>query len=193
MLGDHWNLLLIRQACLGTRRFEDFQHALGIGRNILTTRLNRLVDEGLLHPRRRTRSIRLAPSTGSPRRAATSTRSSRRWLPGANDGSPAPRARPLVLHHTACDHDMHAVVTCSECARRSTFARCARSPARAFTSEPLRPQSTVAARFMARSNTPSASLSTSVSDAPTACRDCLVERGVAKVSRAASSAASLKT
>jgi DNA-binding HxlR family transcriptional regulator len=48
VLGDHWNLLLIRQACLGTRRFDDFQQALGIGRNILATRLNRLVDEGLL-------------------------------------------------------------------------------------------------------------------------------------------------
>ena len=48
VLGDHWNLLLIRQACLGTRRFDDFQEALGIGRNILTTRLNGLVDAGLL-------------------------------------------------------------------------------------------------------------------------------------------------
>ena len=25
VLGDHWNLLIIRQACLGTRRFDDFQ------------------------------------------------------------------------------------------------------------------------------------------------------------------------
>ena len=48
VLGDHWNLLLIREACLGTRRFDDFQEALGIGRNILTRRLNGLVDEGLL-------------------------------------------------------------------------------------------------------------------------------------------------
>ena len=48
VLGDHWNLLLIRQACLGTRRFDDFQTSLGIGRNILTQRLARLVDEGLL-------------------------------------------------------------------------------------------------------------------------------------------------
>ena len=30
VLGDHWNLLLIREACLGTRRFDDFQEALGI-------------------------------------------------------------------------------------------------------------------------------------------------------------------
>src|SRR5829696_9309364 len=48
VLGDHWNLLLIRQACLGTRRFDDFQRALGIGRNILTQRSTRLVHEGLL-------------------------------------------------------------------------------------------------------------------------------------------------
>ena len=46
LLGDGWNLLVIREACLGVRRFEDFQRSLGIGRNILTTRLNRLVDEG---------------------------------------------------------------------------------------------------------------------------------------------------
>ncbi len=32
-----------------------------------------------------------------------------RWLVG-------PEGTPLVLHHTACDHDMHAVVVCSECA-----------------------------------------------------------------------------
>src|SRR4029078_2259980 len=48
VLGDHWNLLLIRQACLGTRRFDDFQSSLGIGRNILSLRLNRLVAEGIL-------------------------------------------------------------------------------------------------------------------------------------------------
>ncbi len=48
LLGDHWNLLIIRQACLGTRRFDDFQAALGTGRNILTIRLKTLVDEGLL-------------------------------------------------------------------------------------------------------------------------------------------------
>ena len=48
MLGDHWNLLLLREACLGTRRFEEFQNELGIGRNILTQRLAGLVEEGLL-------------------------------------------------------------------------------------------------------------------------------------------------
>ena len=43
VLGDHWNLLLIRQACLGTRRFDEFQTALGIGHNAGPP-LNGLVD-----------------------------------------------------------------------------------------------------------------------------------------------------
>jgi DNA-binding HxlR family transcriptional regulator len=48
VLADHWNVLLLRQACFGTRRFEAFQRTLGIGRNMLTLRLQGLVDEGLL-------------------------------------------------------------------------------------------------------------------------------------------------
>src|SRR3954463_16010084 len=47
VLGDHWNVLLVREACLGTRRFDDFQAALGIGRNMLARRMNTLVDEGM--------------------------------------------------------------------------------------------------------------------------------------------------
>ena len=48
VLGDHWNILLIRQACLGIRRYEQFQRTLGIGRNMLTIRLNGLVEHGIL-------------------------------------------------------------------------------------------------------------------------------------------------
>jgi DNA-binding HxlR family transcriptional regulator len=48
VLGDDWILLVIRQACRGTRRFEDFQRQLGIGRSILAAKLNRLVAEGLV-------------------------------------------------------------------------------------------------------------------------------------------------
>jgi HxlR-like helix-turn-helix len=45
---DHADVLILREACLGARRFEEFQRELGTGRNILTARLNSLVDEGLL-------------------------------------------------------------------------------------------------------------------------------------------------
>ena len=48
VVGERWTLLIIRDAFLGLRRFEQFQESLGIARNVLTDRLNRLVEEGIL-------------------------------------------------------------------------------------------------------------------------------------------------
>jgi DNA-binding HxlR family transcriptional regulator len=48
IVGERWTLLIIRDAFLGLRRFEEFQENLGIARNVLTDRLNRLVEEGVL-------------------------------------------------------------------------------------------------------------------------------------------------
>lgn len=47
IVGERWTLLIIRDAFFGIRRFEEFQSSLGIARNVLTDRLNRLVAEGL--------------------------------------------------------------------------------------------------------------------------------------------------
>jgi DNA-binding HxlR family transcriptional regulator len=52
VLGDRWTLLVIRDAFLGVRRFDDFQRDLGVARNVLSDRLQRLVDEDLLERRR---------------------------------------------------------------------------------------------------------------------------------------------
>lgn len=48
LLGDGWSLMIIREAFLGSRRFNDFERRLGIARNILTDRLRKLVEAGLL-------------------------------------------------------------------------------------------------------------------------------------------------
>ena len=47
-IGDWWSLLIIRDAFLGKRRFGEFQKSLGAAKNILTTRLRALVDDGIL-------------------------------------------------------------------------------------------------------------------------------------------------
>ena len=47
IVGERWTLLIVRDAFLGMRRFEEFQEDLGVARNVLTDRLNRLVDEGI--------------------------------------------------------------------------------------------------------------------------------------------------
>jgi DNA-binding HxlR family transcriptional regulator len=47
VLGDWWTLLIVRDAFLGVRRFGDFARDLGIAKNILNNRLQRLVEEGV--------------------------------------------------------------------------------------------------------------------------------------------------
>jgi DNA-binding HxlR family transcriptional regulator len=48
-MGERWSFLILRGALSGVRHFEDFQMSLGIARNILSNRLGRLVDKGILN------------------------------------------------------------------------------------------------------------------------------------------------
>jgi DNA-binding HxlR family transcriptional regulator len=48
VVGERWTLLIIRDVFLGIRRFEDLQRDLGVARNVLQARLERLVEEGIL-------------------------------------------------------------------------------------------------------------------------------------------------
>ncbi|WP_201020739.1 winged helix-turn-helix transcriptional regulator [Stutzerimonas nitrititolerans] len=48
LIGDRWSLLIVRDAFDGMRRFGDFQRSLGMARNILSDRLRKLVDAGIL-------------------------------------------------------------------------------------------------------------------------------------------------
>lgn len=48
LIGDRWTLLILRAALYGVRRFDDFQSELGCPRTVLSGRLKRLVDAGLL-------------------------------------------------------------------------------------------------------------------------------------------------
>lgn len=48
LVGERWTLLIIRDAFLGVRRFGDFADRLGIARNVLQDRLERLVEAGIL-------------------------------------------------------------------------------------------------------------------------------------------------
>lgn len=48
ILGEGWTLMVLREAFLGTRHFNDFERELGIARNILADRLKKLVESGLM-------------------------------------------------------------------------------------------------------------------------------------------------
>jgi DNA-binding HxlR family transcriptional regulator len=47
-VGERWSFLILRGAFNGLHHFEEFQTTLGIARNILSNRLARLVENGIL-------------------------------------------------------------------------------------------------------------------------------------------------
>ena len=113
VVGEWWSLLIVRDAFLGVTRFDDFQARLGISRNILTRRLNHLVDRGILgrvpyqdHPLRS--EYRLTDKGRDLWHVVTAMRM---W----GDQWAAPGGAPVTMKHTACGHLVEAMAVCSHC------------------------------------------------------------------------------
>jgi DNA-binding HxlR family transcriptional regulator len=51
VLGERWTFLVVREAMSGTTRFADFRATLGVAPDVLTSRLNSLVEAGVLERR----------------------------------------------------------------------------------------------------------------------------------------------
>src|SRR4029077_1104873 len=51
VIGERWSLLIVRDVMNGNRRFSGIQASLGIARNVLSARLQRLIDEDILERR----------------------------------------------------------------------------------------------------------------------------------------------
>jgi DNA-binding HxlR family transcriptional regulator len=112
-IGDRWSLLIIRDAFYGVRRFDDFQRDLGVARNILTDRLQKLVAKGVLERRQyEERPPRFEYRLSDRGRdligvVLAMMRWGDRWT-GEGDA-------PVTVTHTKCGHETHAVVSCSQC------------------------------------------------------------------------------
>jgi DNA-binding HxlR family transcriptional regulator len=114
LIGDGWTPMVLREAFYGTTRFDEFERVLGVGRNVLSQRLARLVEEGLLE--------RKAYQQNPPRYDYVVTAKGRELFPilaammAWGDRWLAPSAGPpVLLRHEACGHDTHAEVVCGEC------------------------------------------------------------------------------
>ena len=113
VIGDAWTLLIIRDCFKGYSRFEDFQTQTKASRAILSSRLSRLVAEGILQRR----SYRDHP----PRYEYFLTERGRALLPvlmtlsewaQSQLGAPPPNMKRI---HSHCGHEFEPVVRCSEC------------------------------------------------------------------------------
>lgn len=113
VVGEWWSLLIVRDAMLGVTRFDDFHARLGISRNILTQRLNRLVDNGVL---KRVRYSDRPPRseyrlTAKGRDLWLVVTAMRQW----GDRWASPAGSPVLIRHKSCGQIVSAVPTCSGC------------------------------------------------------------------------------
>jgi DNA-binding HxlR family transcriptional regulator len=114
VIGDRWTMLVLREAFLRVRRFDDFQNSLGIARRVLAARLKLLVAQGVLN--------KVAYETRPPRYEYRLTEKGLGLYPALvalvhwGDEHYAGKKGPPVLHrHLTCGRDFRSVMTCSEC------------------------------------------------------------------------------
>jgi DNA-binding HxlR family transcriptional regulator len=114
ILGDRWTLLVLRNAFLAMRRFDDFQASLGVTRHVLADRLNRLVEAEVLK--------KVPYQDNPPRFEYRLTEKGRdlypvllaltawgdKWL---DEG----RGAPLEYVHKDCGKKFRPTMVCSEC------------------------------------------------------------------------------
>lgn len=114
VVGDRWTLLILRNAFLRTRRFDDFQAQLGVTRHLLANRLAKLVKLGVMSkvpyqerpPRYEYRLTDMGRDWYSVQLALVAWGD--RWLAG-NAGA------PVEFVHKTCGRTFTPTVVCSEC------------------------------------------------------------------------------
>ena len=114
VVGEWWTPLIIRDAFRGTRRFDDFQASLGMARSVLTARLRKLTDHGILD--------RHAYSEHPPRYEYKLTEKGRALFPvivallqWGDTWAPGPDGPPVVFVHDTCGNVTQPVLTCPHC------------------------------------------------------------------------------
>ena len=119
VIGEWWTLLILRDAFLGVTRFDDFASRLGIARNVLTARLDTLVDNDVLirvpYDEARGRfDYRLTDKGRALLPVITAIRQwGDEWILGEKNA-------PVVVEHTTCGEIIKGILTCDHCGEEIT-------------------------------------------------------------------------
>ncbi len=116
VIGERWSLLIVRDVFNGNRRFGEIQTSLGVARNVLSARLQRLVDEDILERRQ---------YQESPARYEyfLTEKGLDLWptlialLNWGDRYSPTPGGPPKIIVHKVCGGRVSDRGTCEECGR----------------------------------------------------------------------------
>ena len=113
VIGDRWSLLILRDVFRGARRFSEIQADLGIAKNLLSDRLSKLVDHGVLervpYQERPVRHEYRLTSKGADLSTALIA------LMGWGDRWYAAGGAPTVLVHDRCGGALEQAVRCPHC------------------------------------------------------------------------------
>lgn len=116
LLGDEWILLALRALFRGPMRFDDLQKQTGAATNILTTRLNRMIEGGLVE--------KVPYQERPPRFNYQLTRAGRGLFPVVlelmrfgDEYLQCEDAKPVRLRHADCGKLSKPGQTCSECGK----------------------------------------------------------------------------
>ncbi|HSX21262.1 MAG TPA: helix-turn-helix domain-containing protein [Gaiellaceae bacterium] len=113
VVGERWTLLILRDVALGLRRFDEIQANLGVARNVLTDRLERLLGAGILERvRYREKPERfeyVLTAMGSELRVPLLA------LLNWGDRHLAPDGPPRLVDHIGCGGHVTARAVCDEC------------------------------------------------------------------------------
>lgn len=114
VVGDRWTLLILRNAFLTTRRFDDFQAQLGITRHLLADRLRKLVEFGILK--------KVAYQDKPERYEYRLTDKGKELYPlllalvaWGDKWMDEGKGAPLEYRHHRCGQKFRPVMVCSEC------------------------------------------------------------------------------
>jgi DNA-binding HxlR family transcriptional regulator len=115
LVGERWSLLILRDVFRGLRRFDQLQENLGIATNILSSRLDRLVEAGILgRIRYQERPDRYEYAlTDKGRELRVPLLALMHW----GDRHLAPDGPPMLVSHDDCGGTLTAQLVCSDCGR----------------------------------------------------------------------------
>lgn len=130
VVGERWTLLIIRDALVGRRRFEEFHENLEIARNVLADRLHRLVEQGVFdRVRYQTRPDRfeyVLTARGSD--LATAVVALMQW---GDRHLAGPQGPPRLVEHE-CGSQIQAQLVCPDCQRPITADEVTARPSTAY-------------------------------------------------------------
>jgi DNA-binding HxlR family transcriptional regulator len=118
IFGERWSLLVMREILLGRRHFQEIKRNTGVASNILTDRLQTLVEHGLLTRKTRITETGAESTVYAPTRKGVDVQPIILAIMQWGDKYEAPHGAPRLVMHSACGQEANPTMVCAHCGER---------------------------------------------------------------------------